>query len=176
MSDAKNNQSSRGNKEFDTRNVDVPSRGDLDLDAGANRAESLINIAGDLTHEQEYIAALAFMEELVTLRINTASQHSKHPETHVPVQVNGKSAEVLIKGKWLPIGWLPIGQELTIKRKCVEVLARSNPEDIATEHDGADVEKPRNVVKRTTTQKYPLSIIKDSQQGHEWMTRLLHNY
>lgn len=176
MSEAKNNQHSRGNREFHTSDAPVPQRKDVSLDDGERGAESLVDIAGDLTHEASYMEALAFNEEPVTVRINTVTSGSKFPETHVPVQVNGRGAEVLYEGKWLPMGWLPIGIELTIKRKYVEVLARSRPEDIETKHDDAIVEKPRNTVVRSQVTKYPMTIIKDTQKGHEWLSRLLYSH
>lgn len=174
MSDAKNNQHSRGNREFHTSDVPVPQR--KSVEEGERGADSLVDIAGDLTHEASYMEALAFNEEPVTVQIHTVTGGSKYPETHVPVQVNGRGAEVLYEGKWLAMGWLPIGIELTIKRKYVEVLARSRPEDIETKHDESNVEKPRNWQDRKQTQKYPMTIIKDTQKGHEWLSRLLYNH
>jgi hypothetical protein len=81
---------------------------------------------------------------------------------------------VLNNGQWLEIEWLPIGVPLTTKRKYVEVLARSKPDAITTVHDDANVERPRNTVRRRTSAQYPLSVIQDpNPRGHEWLSRIM---
>lgn len=146
---------------------------DISLDSPIIHGEEMPNISHEQELQASHTAALAFMEEPVMIRISE-STNSDFPETHVPVQVNGKDAEVLQNGKWLSIGWLPIGTPLTTKRKYVEVLARSTSDVVTTVHDGADVEKPRNTVKRRTKAQYPLSILQDNNpRGHEWLSRIM---
>lgn len=162
-------------RETNTADMQMGQKDDLDLSIGATltHGESLVDVAGDVTHAQQYMSALAFMEEPVTIRIEENSR-SDFPETHVPVAVNGKDAEVLQNGSWLSIGWLPIGAALTTKRKYVEVLARSRSDSIKTVHDDANVERPRNTLNRRTSSNYPLSIIQDNNpRGHEWLSRIM---
>ena len=73
--------------------------------------------------------------------------------------VQGKGAEIFENGKWLEIGWLPIGREIITKRKYVEVLARSKSDAVKTVHDDATVANPRNTLQRRTSANYPLSIL-----------------
>lgn len=173
MNEAINNPVRRARREASTDDMQLGQKDDINLDNDIQHGESLVSVAGDVTHAQAYIDSLAFMEEPVTIRIEENSR-SDFPETHVPVQVNGKEAEVFQNGKWLPIGWLPIGVPLITKRKYVEVLARSKSDAISTVHDDATVERPRNTVSRRTRSNYPLSIIQDNNPiGHEWLSRIM---
>lgn len=174
MTDALNNPVKRQYNRRDTHTEDTPltQKADIDLDGEIVHGESLVQVAPDITNDKAYQAALAFMEEPVTIVIEENSR-SDFPETHVAVQVNGKGAEVWQNGQWLPIGWLPIGVELTTKRKYVEVLVRSKSDSIKTLHDDATVEKPRNTVRRSTSANYPMSILEDKNPlGREWLSRL----
>lgn len=177
MADAINNPVKRqyNRREVNTADMQITQKPDVDLGLGENivHGESLASVAGDVAHEAEYLAALHFNEEPVTIRIEENSK-SDFPETHVPVQVNGVEAEVLQNGQWIRIGWLPIGVPLTTKRKYVEVLARAKPENVRTVHDDANVERPQNRVQRRTSAAYPLSIIRDDNpKGHEWLSRIM---
>jgi hypothetical protein len=80
---------------------------------------------------------------------------------------------VLIEGRWVPLGWLPIGQVITTKRKYLENLIRSKSDHIRTIHDDADVATPRNTVQRRTSGNYPTTIIEDGNPlGREWAARV----
>lgn len=173
--DAVNNPVKRqyNRKEIHTGDMEVGQKSDIDITDGVTHGESLIDVVGDIAKDGPYIAALDFMEEPVTIRIEENSR-SDFPETHVPVQVNGKEAEVWQSGRWIAIGWLPIGVPLVTKRKYVEVLARSKSDSVKTVHDEATVERPRNTITRRTSSNYPLSIIEDKNpKGHEWLSRIL---
>jgi len=176
MTDAINNPVKRqyNRKEVHTGDMQIAQKPDIDLGLESQiiHGEELPTME-DLRAKQKHADELAFMEEPVTIRIEENSK-SDFPETHVPVQVQGKSAEVLNNGKWMEIGWLPIGVPLTTKRKYVEVLARAKPENIRTQHDDANVERPRNLVTRRASAAYPLSIIRDDNpRGHEWLSAIM---
>lgn len=162
-------------KETSTADMAIPQKNDIDisLDSPIIHGEQMPNIAHEQELAKSHQAALAFMEEPVTILIEENSS-ADFPETHVPVSVNGKNAEVLQNGQWMEIGWLPIGVPLVTKRKYVEVLARSRTDAIRTQHDDATVERPRNTIRRTTRAQYPLSIIEDrNPRGHEWLSRIV---
>jgi hypothetical protein len=162
-------------KEIHTGDMQIGQKDDLDLslDQQIIHGEDLPNLSQEAELMASHQAALAFMEEPVQIRIEENSR-SDYPETHVPVQVNGEGAEVLQNGKWMRIGWLPIGIPLVTKRKFVEVLARSKSDAIRTVHDDATVERPRNLTQRRTSAQYPLSILQDNNpRGHEWLSRIM---
>lgn len=120
----------------------------------------------------DYLAALKFGEEPVTIRIERSSE--KFAPHSVDCWVNGVGAEVLIRGKWLQLGYLPIGHMVTTKRKYVEILARSKTDSVRTEVRNEESESPDNVIDRHTSQKTPFSVIRDENpKGAEWLTSLL---
>ena len=175
MNEALNNPVTRRRRETHSEEFAIGQKSDIDLslDQEIIHGEDLPNIAGDLGHEKALAAALAFNEEPVTLLIEESSGTSETPETYVEVSVNGRKAEVLMDGKWVPVGWLPLGVEFTTKRKFVEILARAKPDSIKTMHDDATVEKPQNKVRRSTRAAYPMSIIEDrNPAGREWLSRI----
>ena len=147
--------------------ADVFIAADNEIDRGAG----LVMMTDDQISEEEYMAELAFNEEPVTIRIEVQSR-SDSPMTHIPCWVNGKAAEVLIDGKWISAGWLPIETELTIKRKYVEVLARAKPEDVTTHHEDRPQAGVPVMVRKRATSAYPMTILNDTPAGIAWMQRI----
>lgn len=143
---------------------------DIGLDSQIIHGEALANPANDA--KSQFMQQLAFNEEPITILIEENTR-SDFPETMVPVSVNGEGAEILLDGKWVRSGWLPIGRELTTKRKYVEVLARSKSDSIRTVHDDATVERPRNTIQRRTSANYPISILRDDNpKGRDWLATI----
>ena len=157
-------------KEIHTSDMPLTQKDDIDLDGVIIHGEALANISNDA--KSTYMANLAFNEEPMTILIEENSR-SDFPETFVPVSVNGVGAEVFENGKWLSVGWLPIGREVTTKRKYVEVLARSKSDSVKTQHEDATIANPRNTVSRRTSANYPMSILEDrNPRGREWLTNV----
>ena len=151
---------------------DIP----MGMDDPVSYGEPLVQVVSEEVAKGDYLKQLAFNEEPVTVYISENSR-SELPETHVPCFVNGKGAEVLKDGKWISFGWLPIGVQLVLKRKYVEVLARSRADLINTISDDATVEKPRNFINRKTHDNYPMSIIHDANpRGHDWLRAVRANH
>lgn len=143
---------------------------DISMDQQIVHGEALANPVNDA--KSKFMQDLAFNEEPVTIIIEENTR-SDFPETMVPVTVNGEGAELLMEGKWVRAGWLPIGKEITTKRKYVEVLARSKSDSIRTVHDDATVERPRNTVQRRTSANYPISILRDDNpRGRDWLATI----
>lgn len=202
MSNAESNPVKRQytRKEVNTGEMAITQKADIDMTDSIVHGESLPNVEGQEILLQEYngplpmdvpkekfndpeymkalpkfMAELAFMEEPVTIRIEENSR-SDFPETHVPAQVSGSGAEVLVEGHWVRMTYLPIGMEIVTKRKYVEVLARAKTDTIKTQHDDATVERPRNITQRRTSANYPLTIISDTPRGHAWMSGIMRGH
>lgn len=159
-------------KEVHSGDFPLGQKDDIDLDGDLKRGESIEQVSFDVNLQKEHIAKLAFGEEPLTIIIEENSR-SDNPETHVPVSVNGKDAEVFTNGQWVAIGWLPVNQALTTKRKYVEVLLRAKSDSIKTVHDDATVERPRNAVRRSTSSNYPVTILEDRNPlGREWVAAI----
>lgn len=164
-------------KEVNTADLPITQKADIDLDQPIIHGEALANVAGDVDHAADYLARLKFNEDPVTIIINETGKETDYPETHVPVQVQGKGAEVFYDGKWISICWLPIGQEITTKRKYLEALLRSKSETVRTQHDDATVERPRNMLRRSNTANYPVQIMEDRNPlGREWLSGLMRSH
>ena len=115
---------------------------------------------------------IAFMEEGITIRLSKPPE--KNAPTSVPVWVNGRGAEVLIRDRWQPITYLPIGPTITVKRKYVEVLARAKPESVDTQVEERDNEDPKNHTLRSVHVKYPFTVLNDpSPKGADWLSKIL---
>ena len=114
----------------------------------------------------------AFMEEPMTIYIEPSG--SEESEQFAYVCVNGKDAEVFDqeRQRWVSIGYLPVGREITTKRKYVEVLARSKPQKVKTRIDDPRGD-PRNVIQRFTHSRFPFSVLEDrNPQGRTWLSRI----
>ena len=122
------------------------------------------------THQQDYLDELAFMQEPVTIRIEPSAD--RNAARTYPVWVNGKRAEVLWNGRWMEVGYLPVGEMLTVRRSTVEVILRAKVTSIQTEFNATD-ERPVNRIVPTTTPVHSFSIIEDpNPKGPAWASEL----
>jgi hypothetical protein len=155
-----------------TEDFALGQKDDIDLDAPIVHGEALAGVMGDVNFAKDQLAKLAFNEEPITIIIEENTR-SDFPETFVPVTVQGKGAEVFENGRWMEVGWLPIGREIITRRKYVEVLIGSKSDSVKTTHDDATVERPRNTVSRRTSSNYPVTILNDANPlGREWVARI----
>lgn len=129
-------------------------------------------IVTDTPLNKDYLDALAFGEDPVTIILNPSAE--KNAATAFPVWVNGKGAEVFQNGRWDEIGYLPIGRSLTIKRKYLEVIIRAKLDAVTTVHDDATVEKPINRINRSTSSVHSFSILEDKNpKGGAWAQEMI---
>lgn len=180
MNDAANTPAVRkySKRETNTADLEVGQHEDVDISLGSTivHGEGLVNLSADEQAQADYRKELAFNEEPVEILINE-NNRSDFPETHVPVQVNGRGAEVMMNGKWVELAWLPIGTPIVVKRKYVEVLARSKSDSVKTQHDDANVERPQNKIIRRTAQNYPVSILRDENpRGAQWISNITRSH
>lgn len=120
----------------------------------------------------DYLAALAFMEEPVTIRLEPSSD--PNAISRFVVWVNGKGAEVFQNGRWNEIAWLPIGEVITIKRKYLEVIVRAKIDTIRTPDMEALTDRPDNRARRHTSSVNTFSVIRDeSPRGAAWLTEMM---
>ena len=122
--------------------------------------------------QKEYMAALAFAEEPVTIRIErTAEKFAPHV---IDCWCNGKGPEILVNGKWVEFKALPVGMPVTTKRKYVEIVARAKVDTVNTKVEDRQSDNPRNLIDRYTSSRAPFSVIQDRNPlCAEWLTNLL---
>lgn len=176
MSDALNNPVLRRGRRTGGSEADEFALGQspdviLPATGSVTRESEIIQSVGESVHS-DMVSELAFMEEPMTIYIEPSG--SEDSEQFAQVAVNGKGAEVFDAntGKWYPIGYLPVGKEITTKRKYVEVLARSKPQKVKTRVDDPRGD-PRNVVQRFTHSRFPFSVLEDKNpKGRAWLSRI----
>lgn len=136
--------------------------------------EAVIERVSDMSTVDEKTEMLKFMEEPVRIMIHESSD--PNPEPVVYCAVNGEGA-LLIKdsaGRAFRTPWLPRGQEITIRRKFVERLARARRTKIRTE-EVRDANGDRaTAVKRQTALQYPFQVVEDrNPKGPAWLKSVL---
>ena len=153
----------RPRKEFSTDDMEVGQRPSIiipPLNETMIREGEKIDVVEPGSANNDYYASLAFMEEPMTIRLERSSE--KNAPKLVDVYVNGEAC------------WVPVGQNFKLKRKFVEVLARSKPESIDTRTGSSEEEQPRNEILRNTSSKYPFTVVEDNNpRGYDWLTRVL---
>jgi len=136
---------------------------------GRPEGDNIVQADSSLTADM--LSELAFMEDPVTIRIEPSSAENAPPA--IDCWVNGRGAEALINGRWMQLGWLPVGVVVTTKRKYLEVLAKAKRDRITTNVVKLP-DSERNEIQRATTSIAPFSVISDpSPKGADWLTHLL---
>lgn len=120
---------------------------------------------------KDYLDELAFNEEPVTIRIEPSSD--KNAALWHPIWINGKGCECWIAGAWREQTFLPVGQEMIVKRKYVEVLLRSKNDTVHTEVIETPGQDPVNRIRRFTSATVTFSIINDKNPlSSAWVTEI----
>lgn len=99
----------------------------------------------------------AFMHEAVKIRV-----HGSPEEGALPV------ISVIVNGTIQPI---PRDQEVTVKRKYVEALARAKATTYKQATNPIDPSDIRMVP--TTVLSYPFTVIEDTERGKGWLRKIL---
>lgn len=128
---AKNNPVFTGPVETKAEHYAVPQRDPIDVDRVLADGAEPIAIVQKLPSE-DYMEALKFAEDPLVVILNPSPDPKAARFVYCAVQ--GKGAEVWDERtkKWLEFKYLPVGRVLTIKRKYLEVLARSRTDTFNT--------------------------------------------
>lgn len=121
----------------------------------------------------EYAEALKFNEEPMTVYINKG--HEKWAPNYVECSIQGRGAEMLVNGKWVSVGVLPVEQPVVTKRKYVEVLARSRTVQVSARHDNPMQTKDgevRNHIERSVIRNYSVTLVNATPRDIAWLQTL----
>lgn len=149
--------SSEDNTVGQAKPLDMPMTGSLD---NLIRTDHQIEIV-DGPSLGAYAAELAFNEEYLDVVVHESTD--KNAEGLVDLYCNGTPQRFMR------------GQTQTVKRKYVEILARSRQTSITTQTmaQGADGETV-NRINRHTAVRYPFSVIYDANpKGGAWLKQML---
>ena len=138
---------------------DMPTRDIADMILGGDRPKETIIMAEPGVLSNDYADNLAFGEERVTIRIERSIEPNA-PQL-LDFYVNG-----------IP-QWVPVGVPCTLKRKYVEVIARSQPYSVTADYEEHDGRDPVNRISRNATARYPFSVIDDTPRGRAWLTQVM---
>lgn len=124
----------------------------------------------------EYAEEIAFNEEPVVIFIHP-NMMVKRPEQFVQVYVNGVGAEMYNyqTGQWQQVGVLPVGQNVTTRRKYVEAIANARNEVVATEtYIKANGDEFNDIHKHQVV-RHGFQIVKDwnKKHGPKWFHRVM---
>lgn len=159
------------NAQLHTEDLKIDQKGPINEAALKDREPEIVQ--ADTSLNQAYYDELAFNEEPVTIRIEPSSE--KNAPKFYECWVNGKGAEVWNEQsrQWIPITYLPVGQEIIVKRKYVAVLAAAKRDNIQTRHDNAEHEVVNNYVDRSTSAVANFTVISDKNpRGHAWLSEI----
>lgn len=175
MTDAINTPVRRARREQHSTDHPIGQMEPLSLDVTEEVDRKRIVEADESALVDGYATAIGFAEEPVVIMVNPASE--RNAAQWVECWVNGKGAEVLIEGRWTECPYMPVGVELTVKRKYVEVLLRSKQTTWQTNHVAADDAKSVHVDNKTiptTMARNSVSILSDrNPMGREWLKRVM---
>jgi hypothetical protein len=114
-----------------------------------------------LLADQQQIDNLAFNEEMLTIVLHKGRE--KYSPSHHDFFVNGQGIR------------LPVDTEVKVARKFVEVMARSQPMDVSTDHETRTNEgDPVNRIIRSLSSNYPFTVIHDpNPRGRVWLASVM---
>jgi hypothetical protein len=137
---------------------DLPIREMTELDTDDSGGDVILATPEMLN--ADYAAELAFMEDVLTIYLNRGRE--KHSPQFEQFGVNGR------------IIWVQVEQPTNVKRKYVEVMARSMPVDITTQSgESPGDELVFNKVQRHQTANFSFSILHDpSPKGAAWLAKV----
>lgn len=173
MNDAIQHQTRRSRRELATpdmamENPDPISMPGIDQDFD-HPSEVVPATAEEL--QRDYADKLSFNEEPVTIIVHGSNE--KNAQIVHDVWVNGKGAEVFVGGRWVEFHCIPVGIEVTTKRKYVEVLARKKTMSVRTEvikHQDSE----ENKVLRENVHGCPFSVVEDrNPRGRQWLQDIM---
>lgn len=145
----------------EVHSADLATRALPPIEDPADREGEVILSEENALNGNDYLDALAFMEEEVVVILHRGRE--KFSPTHEQFGVNGK------------IIWIECGQPTRIKRKYLEVIARSQPIDIRTEagEDKGDA-ITFNRIERSMHANFSFSVVGDTNpRGADWLMKLM---
>lgn len=152
--------------------TDSPTRSDIiDIPGIGEDVVQAKGIDAKRDDHDEYLDELKFNEDPITVMIHPS--YEENPEPSIFCSVQGRRAEMLVDGKFIQVGYLPVGVELTTRRKYIEGLFRARTVGVDSHHDPVGSQFIRNWITRTDRPRVMVQIINDpSPKSAEWVRRV----
>jgi hypothetical protein len=140
-------------------------------ETAAERDEGDVILVDRDVINKDYLEELKFNEEPVTIRLEPSSD--VNAIAVFAVWVNGKGAEIFRNGRWYEVVYLPVGEPIVVKRKYLDVIARTKIDTIRTPTMEALSVNPDNRPRRHTSAAQAFSVLEDrNPRGAAWLTEL----
>lgn len=149
-------------RNVDTREEKIGTTGIVHIGPENDIKVDEVEVVSDVMAAKKKAEILAFMEEMMTIEVATSTD--KFAEPVVEVWNDGRVQRFIR------------GQEMTVKRKYVEVLARAKPDGFGSQEftDGDGNRSYR--YPKTTSLKYPFRVIRDDNpRGADWLRGILND-
>jgi hypothetical protein len=178
-SNAQHNPVFSPSPELSTGEFNVPQLGPIDVDRTLEVGREPIVIAERLPSVQ-YAEELKFNEDPVTIVLTPSSDRNAPKQVYCAV--NGKGAEVWDEKskRWIEFKYIPVGRMLTVKRKYIEVLARSRADSFSTREVSPTPHANQDgyVLESYTVPTAPVTIRHDpaGDKGHQWFARVMQEF
>lgn len=167
----------RNKKEFDSRSVKSEQLPDVTMPADGvfvRPNPDIVKLNG-IEVTPEYADQIRFMEGPIKVIFHESGAQFAPP--YVDCFNGGEGIGMFIDGKYIKnIGQVPVNEEVIIKRKHLEILARARETVIRTNVVTKPNEDPINNVSRSTMQKYPFSVLdhmEDHARSVQWLKDIL---
>jgi len=160
--DAIHNPVKRQYNRREQNSAEQPLRDLPAIDAVEDR-EAEIVVADPSLAAKDYLEELKFNEDLLTIFLHRGRE--KFAPQLLDFYVNGL------------VCWIPVEQRVRVRRKFVEVMARSQPMDVRTEShmvENSQEAATINRIHRSLSINYSFSVIHDpSPKGAEWLAKIM---
>lgn len=160
--DAIHNPVSREHTGRENHSADQALRDLPAIDALEERDDEIV-IADPILAAKDYVEELKFNEDFLTIFLHRGRE--KFAPQLLDFYVNGL------------VCWIPVEQRVRVRRKFVEVMARSQPMDVRTEShmiESSQEAATINRIHRSLSINYSFSVIHDpSPKGAEWLAKIM---
>lgn len=176
MTEAINAPVRRARREINSADMPIDQMDELSMaygDGPLDLARELEPVDPEILHER-HLEAMAFMEEPIYVLVQPMNTDARNPPIVVDCWVNGKGAEVNVRGLWHEFMCLPINIPVVTKRKYVEALLSAKTTSVTTPEEKPYADELRQPIIRHTTSRVNVQVLRDrNPKGVEWMRRIM---
>lgn len=125
--------------------------------------------------DKDYLDKLAFNEQRVKIMIQPSAE--ENAPLFIEGWCQGRGIEIWSERLkvWQPLGSVPVGVPVVIKRKYLEVLAKAKREKVTTivVQPASPSDDFRNLVTRATAMSNQITLLEDTPEGYDWYRQII---
>lgn len=162
-------------KPFESQDVKIEQHPPIIHPPLGEKMENEMNVEVVDRISEDELESMAFLEEPVKIYIyrHTDPAYSDILSTDY-IANQGVPAQVLFKNGWVPMGYLPRGQAVYVKRKTVAQIAGAKVDTFKTQVEEPVNQDPINRTIPITTASFSFQVVEDrNPKGAAWLERIL---